>query len=610
MHKIDPQSPHTFHVPVMGTGFLIDSPLRVARFGVTTVLSLVDDHLIEQMRKFHCEKEGEPYEEIAQGEEDARARRITSYLNFMNRIVRRQTETLRAAPFTPDSEITRYFELLPNCPQSQAYRAMLAVEDDAERLRLQTELRGMVVAGRIDVNIMSKGDRDAYVGQEKMPQRYSDALSALRGYAQSDLRSAIVFSAGLNPRLYAYATEFADFMPDESGDLKKQIILKVSDFRSAEIQGKYLAKRGLWVSEYRIESGLNCGGHAFPTKGELLGPILDEFVAKKHALHDDLCKAYSKALGDRAINFSPACARITVQGGIGTAAEDALLRTRFEADGTGWGTPFLLVPEVSNVDAATIEKLIAADENNVFLSDSSPFGMPFWNLRNSASEEARLNRIAEGHPGSACWRGYAKLFNTEFTAIPLCTASREFQRLKLAQLDQEPLDDARREALRQSVLAKSCICHDLAGGATLKNGIDLKATPAICPGPNVVNFSQILSLDEIVSHIYGRKAVPLKQNRPHMLLRELEIYIDFLKRELKKRELGLTAFSDSYFAEYKENLSRGAVTYRSLVDEFVGYERVRFVAMLESLIAKLDAIELPAVASETSDELKAKRPAA
>ena len=54
-------------------------------------------------------------------------------------------------------------------------------------------------------------------------------------------------------------------------------MLKVSDFHSAVVQGKFLAKRGLWVSEYRIESGLNCGGHAFATKGLLLGPILDEF---------------------------------------------------------------------------------------------------------------------------------------------------------------------------------------------------------------------------------------------------------------------------------------------------------------------------------------------
>jgi hypothetical protein len=48
--------------------------------------------------------------------------------------------------------------------------------------------------------------------------------------------------------------------------LNKKIILKVSDFRSAMIQE--LLARTL-VSEYRIESGLNCGGHAFATEGHL-----------------------------------------------------------------------------------------------------------------------------------------------------------------------------------------------------------------------------------------------------------------------------------------------------------------------------------------------------
>ena len=52
------------------------------------------------------------------------------------------------------------------------------------------------------------------------------------------------------------------------------------------IQGNYLAKKGLWVSEYRIESGLNCGGHAFATDGFLLGHILEEFKNKTNELID------------------------------------------------------------------------------------------------------------------------------------------------------------------------------------------------------------------------------------------------------------------------------------------------------------------------------------
>ena len=36
---------HQFHIPVMGTAFTIDTPLKVARFGISSVVSLCDDEL-------------------------------------------------------------------------------------------------------------------------------------------------------------------------------------------------------------------------------------------------------------------------------------------------------------------------------------------------------------------------------------------------------------------------------------------------------------------------------------------------------------------------------------------------------------------------------------
>ena len=56
MPYTDNKSVHTFHIPVMGTGFTIDTPLHVARYGISSVVSLVDDMMIEQMRKYHSMK--------------------------------------------------------------------------------------------------------------------------------------------------------------------------------------------------------------------------------------------------------------------------------------------------------------------------------------------------------------------------------------------------------------------------------------------------------------------------------------------------------------------------------------------------------------------------
>jgi hypothetical protein len=568
------RSPHTFHIPVMGTGFMIDAPLRVAKYGISSAISLVDDVLIEQVRRFHCEKAGEPYEEITSREEDARARRITAYLNLLDRLVRREVERLQASRFEPGSEITRYYEMLPDTPLSREYRQMLAVTDPGERARRQDRLRRRAVPGSIDVNIMSKGDRDIYRNGEKLPARFSDASAALRGYARSELTSSIVFSAGLNPRLYSYAAEFPDFFPDKKGTLQKKITLKVSDYHSAAVQGRFLAKRGLWVSEYRVESGLNCGGHAFATKGLLMGPILEEFRQKKSELVERLHATYVKALAQRGrtLGQSPHAVRITVQGGIGTAAEDLLLREQYGVDGTGWATPFLLVPEVTNVDDQHLQKLCDATEQDVYLSDSSPFGLPFWNLRTSASEEARRRRIAENRPGSPCSRGFAKLFNREFTTVPICTASREYQELKLQQLLNGDFTEEQRTALRKSVLAKSCICHDLAGGATLKKGIDPAATPAVCCGPSIVDFSRIATLEEMVGHIYGRISLLTNPDRPHMFLRELALYIDYLGKELAKYRLGISSCTAGYLREFKENLLGGIEYCRRLGHQFVVQE--------------------------------------
>ncbi len=577
----------------MGTCLTIDTPLRVARYGISSVISLVDDVLIEQMRKVHCERIGEPYEEITDRDEDVRARRITAYLNLLDRLVREQVEALQASPFEPDSEITRYFEMLPETPLKQTYRDMVDAADPAQKARMQDDLRPQALPGSIDVNIMTKLDRFTYRKGIKRPVEFCDALSALRGYALSTVDSSMVFSAGLNQRLYRYTAQFDDFFPDENGSIRKRIVLKVSDYRSALIQGRFLAKFGLWVSEYRIESGLNCGGHAFATKGLLLGPILDEFRERRNELFEKVRALCVKAC-DAERRPSPAReARITVQGGISTAAENEFLLKYYNVDGTGWGTPFLLVPDVVTIDDEHMEKLRAAGEADVYLSDASPLDIPFWVLRSSASEEARRRRITEGRPGSACRKSYL-LYNTEFTEQPICTASRSYQKRKLAHLPQENLSEEQLTAVREGVLAKACICHELGGGATLKYGIDPAATPALCPGPNIAAFSKLSTLEEMLDHIYGRLAGSLSDSEwPHMFITELKIYVAELRRDVEKFSLELSARMPKYLREFKENLLSGIDNYRRLAEEFISEKRTRFLGDLAKLQSELEQIPLP-----------------
>ncbi len=592
-------SGHTFYIPVMGSAFTIDTPLMVAKYGISSVISLVDDVLIEQMRKLHSEKIGELYEPVLDKSHDSRARRITLYLNFVNKLVKKQINAMKDSPFVEGSDLIRYYELLPEGSAKRLYRKMVYETNADKKKIMQNRLRSLVIPGSIDVNIMTKLDRDNYIGREKLAPEFSDALAALRGFAQSDLQSSIVFSAGMNLRLYSYITTFDDFFPDEDGNLTKKVVLKVSDFRSAEIQGKFLAKRGVWVSEYRIESGLNCGGHAFPTAGNLLGPVLNEFKLRKTELTDKLFTFCNKALSanDRNSMDSPLPVKITVQGGIGTHDEHELLRDQYEVDSTGWGTPFLLVPEVTNVDISHLNKLTRSTEQDVYLSNSSPLGVPFWNLKNSESETKRLSRIDAGRPGSPCPKGFLAS-NTEFTNIPICHASRGYQRRKVKQLDSMSSFEDHRPMIKDEVLSKSCICHDLGGSVKVKHGIETDKThPAICPGPNIVNFSRTATLEEMVNHIYGRFNKLINPERPHIFERELTLYMNYLKDEIENFAIGLSTRKQSYFDEFKQNLQDGIEHYTELPQTILREKWDSFLEELKTLYEDVEALTLDPIAT-------------
>lgn len=186
---------HTFHIPVMGLGFTMETPIKVARFGISSVISIIEDELMERLRELYGPWVNEHFVSITTNEEDYRAKRIQSYLNLVNRIVKQQVETLRNLPFKVGNDIVKYFELLPDeSPVKELYRKMMQLEDSDAKTQLQTQLRSEIKAGAIDVNIMAKVDRNTYNKEgEMLPKEFSDALSSLRGFAQSDLTSSVVF---------------------------------------------------------------------------------------------------------------------------------------------------------------------------------------------------------------------------------------------------------------------------------------------------------------------------------------------------------------------------------------------------------------------------------
>lgn len=562
---------HPFHIPVLGLAYTIDSPVKVAPYGISSVISIIEDRLIELMRKHYYNISNLPFQPITQQEPDYRARRITDYLNLVNQLVQTQITKIKGAAFEAGTEIVKYFEMLPDQHLAkQLYRRMMASDNEQERVQLEQMLREKVIPGCIDVNIMTKVDGDRYDASGQVIDHGSDAITALRGFVNSNLENAsVVFSAGLNPRLFNYLESCTAFHPDSGGQFKKKVIVKVSDYRSALIQGKYLAKKGIWVSEFRIESGLNCGGHAFVSDGTLLGPILQEFKDQKTALSEVLFELYQPVIEQKCAIQLQAAPEIsyTVQGGIGTHEEDRFLKTYFDMDGTGWGTPFLLVPEATTVDTPTLELLSKAGKEDIELSNNSPLGVRFHYLKGTTSDQEKTHRMESGRPGSPCTEKHLA-FNTEFTEKPICTASRQYQEFKLAELNSKNLSGDEYEMQKKDILDKECLCVGLSNAASESCGeymIKNLQAVTICPGPNIVNFSQVVSLQTMTDHIYGRINILSNPSRPHMFVNELVLNLDYLQEQLEADQVHqLLLKKRKFYNSFFKNLEEGIQFYQSL----------------------------------------------
>lgn len=563
---------HSFHIPVMGIGFTIDTPIKVAQYGINSVIFISDDILLEKMRKMYSSKFKLPYTEIGAKEEDSRAKRITSYLNLIKDVAEKKLENIKNASIEKSNELKKYFSMLPD--SSTLKQDFIKLTDKITDVsEIKKWLSDNLSLGDINVNIMTKLDKVNYNPtnkKEMLPIEFNDAHAALRGFANSNLNSSMVFSAGMNPRLFTYLEKFDDFFPDLNGVIKKKVVIKVSDYRSALIQGKFLAKKGIWVSEYRIESGLNCGGHAFATEGFLMGPILEEFKKNRNELINSVYNLLVNALEakGKTIPTKTLAIKVTAQGGVGTAEEQEFLINNYGLDSVGWGSPFLLVPEATTVDNNTLKQLQKAKEKDLFLSNISPLGVPFNNLKGNTKDIQKKAFIAKGRPGSSCPKKFLAL-DGEFSEKTICTASRQYQHLKIKQLEDKKasLSDIEYKKEYANIVDKSCICVGLGTTALVVNDMDTKVEGegvSICPGPNMAYYSKETSLSEMVGHIYGKNNVIERVDRPNVFVKELGLYLNYLKSKIDETTSEMNKKQEKYLVSFSKNLNEGIHYYKSM----------------------------------------------
>lgn len=177
----------------MGIGHSIDTPLRVAPFGIHSVISLVDDHLLERLREYYSNLHKLEFKSIPRNESDGRAKRISAYLDMIQVLVRKKMEAIRHQPFFQKNEKQAYFDLLPNeSPLKKDFLSLQQLPEGPEKETQAKALSEKMVEGSIDVNIMVKLDRPFFdhhgnPGSEEL----SDAKAALRGSSRARSRRCV-----------------------------------------------------------------------------------------------------------------------------------------------------------------------------------------------------------------------------------------------------------------------------------------------------------------------------------------------------------------------------------------------------------------------------------
>ncbi|MBW2998298.1 hypothetical protein KY321_02050, partial [Candidatus Woesearchaeota archaeon] len=507
---------------------------------------------------------------------------ITEFCNLMQEIVSINFGKIKKLGWGKNSDLSKYFRMLPS--GSELRKKFL------EKTNLDS-LIDKLVLGSVDVNVMSKLNVNNTTSEDST---YNEAIAAINGYAKSNLNTNLVLSAGADPGIASYLGRATDldgnnpFIPNEQGIAKKGLILKVTDYRSSRLQaGRILAKQGLVVKEFRIESGLAAGGHLFPTQGKLLGPILEEFKENKNNLNyvKEVNKAREKqGLALIEVDLKP---NITYQGSVSTYEELELLE-QYYGVGVGIGTPFLTVDELGFSDKDLLEYMIESTNEDVVVGNCSPI-TTYMNLRFTSSEFSKFDNIDLGTPGANCRLGHAKIKKLD-DGRDVCAASKIYQKQQLKKLDKLDLNQEQYEFIFNKVVDCACICDHLTHSLYKLKGIETNfdLTPTVCPGPNLAEFDKNSTFEEMINHFYGRKAINNPELHENMFVRELSLYLDLLENQVYEFNLGFEEevkdtfnltkrLNQKHFLKFKENLNEGINYYLdTLADEMSSSQKVDF----------------------------------
>ncbi|MCK5637827.1 MAG: hypothetical protein KAH67_03895, partial [Flavobacteriaceae bacterium] len=87
------------------------------------------------------------------------------------------------------------------------------------------------------------------------------------------------------------------------------------------------------------------------------------------------------------------------------------------------------------------------------------------------------------------------------------------------------------------------------------------------PGPNMAYFSKLMNLKEITDHIYDRANLISRNDRPNMFIKELRLYLDYLKTKIDETNSSLNKKQEKYLLNFSKNLNEGINYYQGVFNE-------------------------------------------
>lgn len=73
-----------------------------------------------------------------------------------------------------------------------------------------------------------------------------------------------------------------------------------------------------------------------------------------------------------------------------------------------------------------------------------------------------------------------------------------------------------------------------------------------------------MSLENLVDHIYNRDNVIARTDRPNLFIKELFIYIDYLKNKLEESKANFNKKEEKYLTNFTNNMKAGVAYYQHL----------------------------------------------